>query len=76
MRVVVAALELYLDPVPTQRVRNVWNALEAAGVPTLSDLTHGKHRPHISLTGAERLEAVATGRGPTMPGVCTRRCDP
>jgi len=55
----VAALELYLDPVATQRVRNVWDALEDAGVPTLRDLTHRKHRPHISLTGAERLDADA-----------------
>jgi 2'-5' RNA ligase len=35
----------------------MWDALEAAGVPTLRDLTHRKHRPHLSLTSAERLDA-------------------
>jgi 2'-5' RNA ligase len=55
----VAALELYLDATAEKRVRRLWDALEEAGVPTLRDLTHKMHRPHLSLTGAERLDASA-----------------
>ena len=55
----VAALELYLDPVAEKRIRAVWDALEAAEVPSLRDLTHRKHRPHLSLVVAEALDARA-----------------
>lgn len=55
----VAALELYFDPVAERRIRRLWDALEEVGVQTLRDLTHGRHRPHLSLTGAERLDAPA-----------------
>ncbi|WP_412540104.1 2'-5' RNA ligase family protein [Longispora sp. K20-0274] len=54
-----AAVELYLDPVAERRIRALWDALEEAGVPTLRDLTHGKHRPHVSLFGADRLDGPA-----------------
>ncbi|WP_308440922.1 2'-5' RNA ligase family protein [Catellatospora chokoriensis] len=54
-----AALELYLDPVATARLRTLWNALEAEGVPTLRDLTHRKHRPHLSITSADVLDGPA-----------------
>ncbi|MFD0597732.1 hypothetical protein ACFQZ4_40090 [Catellatospora coxensis] len=56
---VAAALELYLDPVATARLRTLWNALEAEGVPTLRDLTHRKHRPHLSITSADVLDGPA-----------------
>jgi hypothetical protein len=52
----VAALECYLDGHATRRVRALWDALEAAGVPSLRDLTHGRHRPHLSLVSAEALD--------------------
>jgi len=55
----VAALELYFDAPAEKRLRRLWDALEEAGVPTLRDLTHRMHRPHLSLTGAERLDAGA-----------------
>lgn len=55
----VAALELYYDPAAERRIRKLWDALEEAGVQTLRDLTHKMHRPHLSLTGAERLDAAA-----------------
>ena len=45
----VAALELYFDEVAERRIRVLWNALEAAGVPTLRDLAHRRHRPHLQL---------------------------
>jgi hypothetical protein len=54
-----AAIELYLDQVATQRVRRLWNALEEAAVPSLRDLTHSKHRPHVSLVASDRLDARA-----------------
>jgi hypothetical protein len=56
---VVAALECYFDGEATLRVRALWDALAAAGVPSLRDLTHGKHRPHMSLAVADGLDATA-----------------
>jgi 2'-5' RNA ligase len=58
---VVAALELYLDAEATRRVRALWQALEAEGVPTLASLLNERHRPHVSLAAATRLapDAVA-----------------
>lgn len=51
----VAALELYLDTDATRRVRALWTALEAEGVPTLASLQDQRHRPHVSLAAAHRL---------------------
>ena len=71
----VAALELYLDVHATRRVRTLWHALEAEGIPTLASLSDQKHRPHVSLAAAPRLEpetvaaaleGVEVGRGLTM----------
>jgi 2'-5' RNA ligase len=53
---VVAALELYLDVDATRRVRALWLALEADGVPTLASLPHERHRPHVSVAVAARLD--------------------
>ncbi|MEV6297774.1 2'-5' RNA ligase family protein [Actinoplanes sp. NPDC051861] len=70
----VAALELYLDVDATRRVRTLWRALEAEGIPTLGSL-HEKHRPHVSLAAAHRidphavaaaLEGLPDGRGLTL----------
>jgi 2'-5' RNA ligase len=70
----VAALELYLDVDATRRLRTLWQALESEGIPTLSSL-HQKHRPHVSLAAAHRIdphavaEALAdfpVGRGLTL----------
>ncbi|GIF73832.1 2'-5' RNA ligase family protein [Asanoa siamensis] len=51
----VAALELYLDTTATRRLRTLWRALEAEGIPTLASLQDSKHRPHVSLAAASRL---------------------
>jgi len=56
---VVAALELYVDPVAERRIRHLWDAMEEVGVPSLRDLTHGRHRPHLSLVAAANLDAAA-----------------
>jgi 2'-5' RNA ligase len=52
----VAALEVYFDPAAERRVRGLWDALEAAGVPSLRDHTHRRHRPHLSLVVADALD--------------------
>ncbi|WP_345627394.1 2'-5' RNA ligase family protein [Rugosimonospora acidiphila] len=57
----VAAIELYLDTDATRRIRALWHALEAEGIPTLASLLNERHRPHLSLAAAHRLapDAVA-----------------
>jgi 2'-5' RNA ligase len=52
----VAAIELYLDQAADRRLRKLWDAMEAAEVPSLRDLTHGRHRPHVSLVAAPELD--------------------
>ncbi|MET8151327.1 2'-5' RNA ligase family protein [Actinoplanes sp. NPDC049668] len=54
----VAALELYLDVDATRRLRTLWHALEAEGVQTLASLLAERHRPHVSLAAAPRLDPV------------------
>jgi hypothetical protein len=69
---VVAALELYFDVDATRRVRNLWDSLEADGIPTMKSLMEARHRPHLSLVAARRLapdriaealDGVQAGRG-------------
>jgi 2'-5' RNA ligase len=55
----VAALELYFDPAATRRLRNVWSALDEAGIQSMKGLISGKHRPHLSLIGAPELDGPA-----------------
>ncbi len=50
-----AALELYFDTATERRVQVLWNALAAVEVPTLRRLSP-RHRPHLSLVGAEVLD--------------------
>ena len=66
----VAALELYLDVDATRRLRALWHALEAEGVPTLASLQNEQHRPHVSLAAAHRLapETVAGALGDLTVG--------
>lgn len=52
----VAALELYLDIDATRRVRTLWRALEDDGIPSMASLLQEKHRPHVSLVAARRLD--------------------
>jgi 2'-5' RNA ligase len=53
---VVAALELYLDTDATRRIRVLWEALESEGVQSLRSLLGRRHRPHVSLAVAPRLD--------------------
>jgi 2'-5' RNA ligase len=50
------ALVLLFDPSSEAVIRDVWAQLELAGVPSLAGRTHRRHRPHISLSVAERIE--------------------
>ncbi|MBQ1017327.1 2'-5' RNA ligase family protein [Micromonospora sp. D93] len=52
----VAAVELYLDPDATRRIRVLWDALEAEGVQSMRSLLEQRHRPHVSLTVAPRFD--------------------
>ncbi|WP_422773996.1 2'-5' RNA ligase family protein [Plantactinospora sp. WMMC1484] len=52
----VAAVELYFDTDATRRIRVLWDALEAEGVQSLRSLPGQRHRPHVSLTVAPRLD--------------------
>jgi hypothetical protein len=67
----VAAIELYFEPVVERRLRTLWTALEASGVPTLANHTHRRHRPHLSLAVADEFapEAVAGALGELSLGL-------
>ena len=52
------ALELLLDPDSEAEIKRVWNQLESEGLPTLATRTHRRHRPHVTLAVAERIEAI------------------
>ncbi|MEU4780367.1 2'-5' RNA ligase family protein [Micromonospora sp. NPDC023633] len=52
----VAALELYLDTDGTRRIRVLWDALESEGVQSMRSLLEQRHRPHVSLAVAPRLD--------------------
>lgn len=42
------AVCLLFDGRSERAIRNLWDRLEAQGVPTLRSHTHGMHRPHLS----------------------------
>jgi 2'-5' RNA ligase len=51
------AVELLFDPTTEAAIKGLWARLEKAGVPSLASRTHRRHRPHISLSVAERIDA-------------------
>ena len=56
------ALEMFLDEAGDAAVRRLWVRIDEAGVPSLADQTHGKHRPHVTLAIAESLSSVSRAR--------------
>ena len=52
----VHAVEVFFDSTTEAAIKAVWARLEAAGVPSLATRTHRRHRPHISLSVAERIK--------------------
>jgi hypothetical protein len=55
----VAAIELYFDNEADRRIRALWEALETDDVPSLRNLTHRQHRPHLSMVVADVLDPTA-----------------
>lgn len=52
------ALEVFFDPDSEAVVRQLWARLEAAGLPSLATRTHRRHRPHVSLAVAKRIDTT------------------
>jgi 2'-5' RNA ligase len=50
------AVELLFDPATEAAIKGLWARLETVGVPSLASRTHRRHRPHISLSVAERID--------------------
>jgi 2'-5' RNA ligase len=50
------ALELLFDSTTEAAIKDLWARLETAGVPTLASRTYRRHRPHVSLSVAKRIE--------------------
>ena len=42
------AVCLLLDPAGDRAFRRLWDRIEAAGVPSMTSHTHGRHLPHLS----------------------------
>lgn len=49
------ALELFFDTASQAAVRAIWGNLEARGLRSMATTSHGRHRPHVSLTVADRI---------------------
>jgi 2'-5' RNA ligase len=49
------ALEMYFDGQADAAVGELWQLLADADLPSLSTLTHRRHRPHVTLAVAESL---------------------
>lgn len=64
------SVELLLDPESEARVRGQWEALEAAGIPSLSLHRSESNRPHITLVaGAELVPPEPGALGPLPASV-------
>jgi 2'-5' RNA ligase len=50
------AVELLFDLTTEAAIKGLWARLETAGLPSLASRTHRRHRPHISLSVAERID--------------------
>ncbi|MGD0986145.1 MAG: 2'-5' RNA ligase family protein [Acidimicrobiales bacterium] len=51
---------LWPDIATSRRIRELWAALEAEGVPSMATHTHRLHRPHVSFIVAEDLPVNAS----------------
>ncbi len=53
------ALDLTFDPPTDERVRHMWEALRAAGLPTLARHTGHTNRPHVTLDSRDQVAPEA-----------------
>ncbi|QHC57631.1 2'-5' RNA ligase family protein [Rathayibacter sp. VKM Ac-2760] len=61
------SLEVLLDPESEARIRGQWEALEAAGVPSLSLHTAASNRPHLTLLAGPELTPPPPGALGPLP---------
>lgn len=52
------ALEVFFDSTSEAAVKQLWSRLEVAGLPSLATRTHRRHRPHVTLAVAQRIETA------------------
>ncbi|QHC65579.1 2'-5' RNA ligase family protein [Rathayibacter sp. VKM Ac-2759] len=61
------SVELLLDAESEARIRAQWQALEAAGIPSLSLHTSASNRPHVTLVAGPGLAAPEPGSLGPLP---------
>lgn len=61
------SIEVLLDPESEARVRGQWQALEAAGIPSLALHTSDSNRPHLILVAGPELVAPEPGALGPLP---------
>ncbi|AND17617.1 hypothetical protein C5C18_08385 [Rathayibacter tritici] len=61
------SVEVLLDPESDARVRGQWEALEAAGIPSLALHTSDSNRPHLTLVAGAELTAPEPGSLGPLP---------
>jgi len=62
---------MYFDDQADAAVRQLWQRLADAGLPSLATRTHRRHRPHVSLAVAESL--AEADPAPLRPVLMSRR---
>ncbi|NDZ93083.1 2'-5' RNA ligase family protein [Streptomyces sp. SID6673] len=55
----VHSLELLLDEVSDQYIRDEWHTLDSAGLPNQSTIRSGTNRPHVTLAAAKHIAGSA-----------------
>ena len=61
------SLEVLLDPESEARIRGHWEALEAAGIPSLELHTSASNRPHLTLLAGPELTPPPSGALGELP---------
>jgi 2'-5' RNA ligase len=61
------SLEVLLDPESEVRIRGQWEALEAAGIPSLALHTSASNRPHLTLLAGPELTPPPPGALGELP---------
>lgn len=68
------SIELLLDPDSDARIRSMWSALDAAGLPSQMRVASATNRPHVTLLAAQRIspgvDDVLRGLADRLPVAC------